>query len=119
MDEALVRRFALSCTAGDLAAVRRTLAEDAIAVTDGGGKVVAPRQPLEGADNVARFVATLLARRPGTDLTAEAVNGHTGLVLRHTGQAVAVISLTIAGAHITAVWIVLNPDKLTHWHSLG
>jgi RNA polymerase sigma-70 factor (ECF subfamily) len=116
VDEPLVRRFALSCTAGDFAALRKTLAEDAIAVTDGGGKVLAPRQPIEGADEVARFVSTLLAHRPGAHLTAEPVNGRTGLVLRQTGQAVAVISLTITGLCITAVWIILNPDKLTHWH---
>jgi hypothetical protein len=29
---------------------------------------------------------------------------------------VAVVSVTIAGAEVTAVWIVLNPDKLHGWH---
>jgi RNA polymerase sigma-70 factor (ECF subfamily) len=29
---------------------------------------------------------------------------------------VAVISASVAGAEVTAVWIVLNPDKLRRWH---
>jgi hypothetical protein len=99
--------------------VRETLADDAIVVTDGGGKVRAASQPIQGADDVARFVSTLLTRWPGTVLTTESVNGRTGLVLRRTGHAVAVVGFSISDPHITAVWIVLNPDKLTRWHSEG
>ena len=118
-DDPIVRRFAFACTTGDIAAMRATLADDAIVVTDGGGQVRAATQPIRGADNVACFLPTLLTRQPGTLLTIESVNGRTGLVLRRTGQAVAVVSLNIADSHITAVWIVLNPDKLTRWHSQG
>jgi RNA polymerase sigma-70 factor (ECF subfamily) len=113
----IVHRFARACTTGDVAAVRETLADDAIVVTDGGGKVRAASQPIQGADDVARFVSTLLTRWPGTVLSTESVNGRTGLVLRRTGHAVAVVGFSIADPHITAVWIVLNPDKLTRWHS--
>ncbi len=118
-DDPIVRRFAFACTAGDVDAVRDTLADDAIVVTDGGGIVRAATQPVRGADNVACFLPALLTRQPGTVLTTESVNGRTGLVLRRTGQAVAVVSLSVADSHITAVWIVLNPDKLTRWHSEG
>jgi RNA polymerase sigma-70 factor, ECF subfamily len=108
--------FARACMAGDVAALRATLAADAVAVSDGGGKVRAASRPLHGADEVARFVSALLSRTAGTVLTAESVNGRTGLVLRRGGEAVAVVSLSVAGTRITAVWIVLNPDKLTRWH---
>jgi RNA polymerase sigma-70 factor, ECF subfamily len=109
-------RFATACLAGDIAALRDILATDAVVISDGGGKVRAASRPLQGADEAARFVSALLSRPAGTVLTAESVNGRTGLVLRRGGEAVAVVSLSVAGTRITAVWIVLNPDKLTRWH---
>jgi RNA polymerase sigma-70 factor (ECF subfamily) len=108
-----VRRFATACDTGDIAALEAILAADSVAVCDGGGKVRAPLYPIRGAHEVARFVTTLLT---GAVLTVESVNGCAGLALRQGGHAVAVISVSTAGAEITAVWIVLNPDKLRGWH---
>ncbi|TDC88200.1 RNA polymerase subunit sigma [Nonomuraea deserti] len=122
----VARRFVAACVSGDVAALRAVLAPDVMAVSDGGGKVRAALRPAHGADTVARLVTELLTGRSGTDsaLTgrsgtdpaAESVNGRTGLVLRQAGQAVAVISVSVAGNEVTAVWIVLNPDKLRSWH---
>ncbi|XVQ09664.1 hypothetical protein ACQP1W_45290 [Spirillospora sp. CA-255316] len=85
-------------------------------ISDGGGKVRAAVHPTQGADAVARFVTDLLTGRPRTAVTAASVNGRTGLVLRRGGQTVAVVSVSTAGNKVTAVWNVLNPDKLRHWH---
>ncbi|MEV4098243.1 hypothetical protein [Streptosporangium saharense] len=112
----VVRRFAEVCALGDVAALRGILTTGATAVSDGGGKLRAAVHPVCGADAVARFVVALLAGQPGTEVTAESVNGRTGLVLRQEGQAVAVVGMSVAGAMVTAVWIVLNPDKLQPWH---
>ncbi|MGW4967983.1 hypothetical protein ACWEPL_63150 [Nonomuraea sp. NPDC004186] len=112
----VARRFAAACDLGDTAALREVLAADAIVVSDGGGKLRAPVRPTYGADAVARFVTSLLAGRPGTEVAVESVNGRTGLVLRQAGRAVAVVGVSVAEAEITAVWIVLNPDKLQRWH---
>ncbi|MET9247929.1 hypothetical protein [Nonomuraea sp. NPDC003709] len=112
----VARRFAAACDLGDTAALRAVLAADAIVVSDGGGKLRAPVRPTYGADAVARFVTSLLAGRPGTEVAVESVNGRTGLVLRQAGRAVAVVGVSVAETEITAVWIVLNPDKLQRWH---
>ncbi|MFI6742524.1 nuclear transport factor 2 family protein [Nonomuraea sp. NPDC050451] len=112
----VARRFAAACDPGDTAALRAVLAADAIVVSDGGGKLRAPVRPIHGADAVARFVTSLLAGQPGIEVAVESVNGRTGLVLRQSGRAVAVVGVSVAGAEITAVWIVLNPDKLRRWH---
>ncbi|MFF0572749.1 sigma-70 family RNA polymerase sigma factor family protein [Streptosporangium saharense] len=112
----VVRRFAEVCALGNVAALREVLTTGATAVSDGGGKLRAAVHPVYGADAVARFVMDLLAGQPGTEVTAESVNGRTGLVLRQVGQAVAVVGMSVAGAMVTAVWIVLNPDKLQPWH---
>jgi RNA polymerase sigma-70 factor (ECF subfamily) len=110
----VVRRFAAACATGDIATLAAILATDAVVVCDGGGKV--PVHPVQGASEAARFVAALLTGCPGTVPAVESVNGRTGLTLRRAGQAVAVVSVSIAGTEVTAVWIVLNPDKLHGWH---
>ncbi len=112
----VARRFAAACDAGDTAALADLLAHDAVVVCDGGGKVRAPVRPIRGAREVARFVAALLSGRAGDVLAVEPVNGRAGLTLRQAGRAVAVASVSVAGTAVTAVWIVLNPDKLHAWH---
>ncbi|MFC5825916.1 hypothetical protein [Nonomuraea insulae] len=112
----VARRFAAACETGDAAGLRSVLAMDALVVSDGGGKLRAPLRPIHGADAVARFVITLLAGGPGPEVELGSVNGRTGLVLRRGGQAVAVVSVSVAESEVTAVWIVLNPDKLKGWH---
>ncbi|MEV0623879.1 hypothetical protein AB0I81_61920 [Nonomuraea sp. NPDC050404] len=112
----IARRFAAACQSGDTAALRAVLAPDAIVVSDGGGKVRAPVRPVHGADAAATFVATLLIGQPGAEVALASVNGRTGLVLRRAGRAVAVVSVSVAMAEVTAVWIILNPDKLHRWH---
>jgi hypothetical protein len=114
-DESVARRFATACTAGSVGALRGMLAPEAVVVSDGGGKVAATLQPVRGADAVARCVTDLLSLEPGAALTVQAVNGQAGVVLRRAGDVVAVVSLSVAGAKVAAVWIVLNPDKLRHW----
>lgn len=112
----VARRFAAACRAGDTAVLTAILAADAVVVCDGGGKVRAPVRPIRGAAEVARFVAALLSGRAGDVLAVEPVNGRAGLTLRRAGRAVAVVSVSLAGTEVTAVWIVLNPDKLHGWH---
>ena len=112
----VVQRFAAACEKGDTAALETVLAADAIVVSDGGGKVRAPLSPVQGAREAARFVSSLLTGRQSLALAVEPVNGRMGLALRRAGQAIAVISLTVAGHEVTAVWVVLNPDKLSSWH---
>jgi hypothetical protein len=77
----------------------------------------APVHPIRGAPEVARLVTALLGRS-GAVLAVESVNGRAGLALRRAGRAVAVavVSVSITGAEVTAVWFVLNPDKLHGWH---
>jgi RNA polymerase sigma-70 factor (ECF subfamily) len=114
--ERVTARFAAACDRADPAVLRATLAADAIVVSDGGGKVRAAIHPTRGRDAVARFITSLFAGLPRTAVTVEPVNARAGLVVRRAGQAVAVASLSVAGTEVTAVWIVLNPDKLRRWH---
>jgi RNA polymerase sigma-70 factor (ECF subfamily) len=50
-------------------------------------------------------------------LTEHEVNALPGIVMRVDGRVVGVISLGLRGRAISAIWVVLNPDKLTHWNA--
>ncbi|WP_155337189.1 nuclear transport factor 2 family protein [Acrocarpospora corrugata] len=112
----VARRFAAACARGDTAALKAVLTAEATVVSDTGGKLRAAVRPTRGADASARFLTALPTGQPDTTTTVEPVNGRTGLVLRRAGQAVAVVSVTVTGTEVAAVWIVLNPDKLRRWH---
>lgn len=71
---------------------------------------------IHGAEDVAQLVAVLLCGQPDTEVTVEAVNGRTGLALRRAGRAVAVVAVEAPDTLVTALWIVLNPAKLSGWH---
>lgn len=111
----VVRRFAVACLTGHADALKEVLFADAMVFSDGGGKVRAAVEPTHGADAVAHFVTELLTGRPRTIVTVESVNGRAGLLLHSAGRAVAVVSVSAAGGEVTALWIVLNPDKLQRW----
>ena len=51
----VTERFLAACAGGDVEALRRALAPDAVLVSDGGGKAKAALRPITGADKVARF----------------------------------------------------------------
>lgn len=110
----LVHRLAAACRTGDAEVIEAALSPAAIAVCDSGGRLPAPLVPLVGAGEVTWLLQTLL---PGTDLTVESINGESGLVLRRAGRALAVIAVTCDQDTVTALWVVLNPDKLRGWSS--
>jgi RNA polymerase sigma-70 factor (ECF subfamily) len=116
--EELTERFMHAVETGDDDALVAMLAEDAVAYTDGGGKVRAAPRPIVGREQVARF-AVFSARR-GAKLTPftvhqATVNGRPGrMLVGEDGGVIGVIELDIDGDRIRAVNVVSNPDKLRH-----
>jgi RNA polymerase sigma-70 factor (ECF subfamily) len=83
--DALLERFLAAAEEGDLAALEAMLAEDAALYADSGGKAMAPREPLFGAAQVARFIAAVgQARFSSGELELERVhvNGQPGRLMR-------------------------------------
>lgn len=112
-----VYRLAEAIRCGEAAAVRKTLTADAAAVCDSAGSVPALTGSFHGAQDVARLVTLIGSLSPYAELTVEAVNGRSGLVMRRaSGEAVAVIAAKADEREISVLWIVLNPDKLSCWH---
>src|SRR5262249_18781636 len=61
----LMSAFAAATQSGDLNALTQMLASDVRVVTDGGGKVRAALNVIEGADRAARFLVEATRKRPG------------------------------------------------------
>ncbi|MET8893828.1 hypothetical protein [Streptomyces albogriseolus] len=71
--------------------------------------------PLSGMNAATYTSARTLSAPTAAAVTAAPLNGRTGLVVRHDGRVVAVVSLDVAGAEAVRVWVVVNPDKLRSW----
>src|SRR5262249_46515305 len=78
----LMSAFAAASRSGDLNALTRLLARDARVVTDGGGKVPAPLEVIEGADRVARFMIDVARKGWREDFTLRlaTINGLPGVI---------------------------------------
>ena len=111
----LARRFLTACTTGDVDGLLSILAEDAVAWSDGGGKVSAARRPVVGADRVARFVASIVRKwSTSGDVGIAPVNGGVGLLFSRAGRVRAVMTIAAdrSGERVGDVFVVRNPDKL-------
>lgn len=105
----LLERFLVAAREGDLATLRSLLHDDAVAWSDGGGRAKAARNPVLGADRVARFFAGLHTKYRATYELVE-INGTPGAILDLGGRQA--LTFTVDGARISALFIVTNPDKL-------
>jgi RNA polymerase sigma-70 factor (ECF subfamily) len=113
----LAARFFEAVGEGNLEGLMALLAEDVVAVGDGGGKAPAQRQPIHGRKRVAWFLAELgrLSGALGVRLTPTQVNGGPGAILTdREGGIVSVLSVDVADGHVQTVRGVINPDKLRH-----
>jgi RNA polymerase sigma-70 factor (ECF subfamily) len=118
--EALLARFLAAVRAGDVQALIDLLAADAVSYADGGGKARATRLPIYGAEKVARLWAKLGADSAPAALRLADVNGQPGVVAGDAeGHVVAVLTLEADGGRVQAVWVVVNPDKLTRVPALA
>ncbi|MGG8410093.1 RNA polymerase sigma-70 factor [Streptomyces sp. 12297] len=109
----LVDTFLSAARDGDVPALERLLAGDAVYVSDGGGKVGAARRPVYGRDRVARLLAGLLAKYgAGLEFGFAEVNGAPAVLVGAGGQVAGVLVLEVARGQVAGVRAQVNPDKL-------
>ena len=112
----IVRDFKRALEAGDIGALIGLLDPGATVIADGGGLVPAALHPVEGAEQIARYLADLASRAPSNVAFLErTVNGQPGLVAQQDGVTVTVFAFDVAGDRITHIWAVRNPGKLRPW----
>jgi RNA polymerase sigma-70 factor (ECF subfamily) len=117
---AIMSAFLKATGSGDINTLTQLLASDVRVVTDGGGKVRAALNVVEGADRAARFMVDVTRKRPGAwwrddfRLRFATVNGLPGVIVDAPEGVMQTSAFEIEGDVIRALYVVRNPDKLRH-----
>jgi RNA polymerase sigma-70 factor (ECF subfamily) len=116
----LIAAFTAATQSGDLDALTRLLADDVRVIVDGGGKVRAAAEVLEGSDSAARFMIHATRKHEGSwwrnDFTVRlaSVNGLPSLIVDAPEGPVQTASFEIEEGKVRALYVVRNPEKLRH-----
>jgi RNA polymerase sigma-70 factor (TIGR02957 family) len=123
----VTERFLEAASSGDLEALMGVLAPGVTLVADGGGRALAPRRPIRGAEKVARFLLAVATeermarflRSVGSEPVAAdlrvhmaPVNGGPGVVITSRGRPVSALVLDVIGGAVQTIHLVANPEKL-------
>jgi len=104
--------FLTAAQAGDLDALVGLLADDALAVSDGGADHHAARRPVV-AERIPRFFANLATRLDPADvITPRLVNGQPGIHVERADGTPFTIAFSVAQGRVHRIWIVINPAKV-------
>ncbi len=111
----LLDAFLAAARDGDLARLTDLVADDVTVWADGGGRVRSARNPVHGADRVARFFAGIHGprRRPAARVAPTEFNGLPGVVIHWADGRRYALAVAAADGRITGLYLVGNPDKLT------
>ncbi|GAB2177116.1 RNA polymerase sigma-70 factor [Dongia sp. agr-C8] len=113
--EKVMAGFRRAVESGDVAGLAALFSADATLYTDGGGKVTATRNPIYGAEKIARFFIGVRDKQPdGHRIEARIINGSLGYVVYVGDKVLQASHFEFDGDRIAEVHIVRNPDKLQH-----
>jgi RNA polymerase sigma-70 factor, ECF subfamily len=108
----VVDAFLAAAREGDFAALLAVLDPDVVLRVDAGPGSALARDPIRGAEAVAREADRWASMAP---LARPAiVNGTAGAVIGRPGRPFAVVGFTVAEGRIVELDFVLDPDKLAH-----
>jgi RNA polymerase sigma-70 factor, ECF subfamily len=112
----LVERFVRATRNGDMDGLITLLSRDVVLTSDGGGKGIALRNRIRGAQRVARSLLSGLRKRVPRNLARRVgeINGDRGLVGYLDGKPFAVLTFHVRNGQIEGIYVVTNPDKLSH-----
>ena len=99
----------------DIEALRNLLAEDAVLITDGGGKRSAALRPMVGRDDILALFKGLRWRKnwlQAPNVRLVRVNGYLGAILQTDEGPISVAFQPDGGGRLAAIYMVVNPEKL-------
>jgi len=122
----VTERFLQAATGGDLEALMEVLSPGVTLVADGGGRALAPRRPVRGADKVARFLVAVATEERvarflasvGSEPSGEVrvrpaqVNGGPGIVITAGDEPISALVLDVSDGAVQTIHLVANPEKL-------
>jgi RNA polymerase sigma-70 factor (ECF subfamily) len=108
--------FMAAAREGDMAALSALLAEDAVLISDGGGKGKAALRPMHGRDDVLALIRGLAWRNDWADDTADVrlarINGYLGAIVSNADGLWTIAFQPDGAGRLAAIYVVANPDKL-------
>lgn len=112
--DAVARRFAAACGAGEIGPLLDVLDPEVIGDFDSGG--IVPGAPLRAIDGAERVASTLIRAFAGANpsFVVVEVNGEPGVVVRVGDRPVAVIALGVRRGLVDLIHAIGNPAKLSH-----
>ncbi len=111
----LVGAFLDAARNNDLTALSGLLTEDAVMITDGGGKRSASLRPLIGREDILALMAGLASRHawpPAGAFRAARINGYPGVIIEDDEGLQTLAFQPGPDGKIEAIYVVRNPDKL-------
>ncbi len=109
----MLERFIGAVSSGDRQQILAVFEQDAIMISDGGGKAVAVHRPLHGAERISMLwyaIARRVMLQPVRTIVR--VNGEPAIASYYLGKLHSVATIDTDGARIHAYYSIANPDKL-------
>lgn len=117
MHAALITRFMEAFSAGNVDDVAAVLVENAVWLADSGPDRLSNRRGVRGRTKIARGLVGLLRKVPPEmeiAVTPVDLNGQPAFAVFDRGRLERVFAFDTSDEGITAIWIVINPEKLRH-----
>lgn len=110
----LVQRWVSALTSGNIEDILDLIAEDAVFISDGGGKARAAINPIYGRTRIAALLKTIAARKfKDARLYMARINGAQGIVAVENDQVIGFACFDWnADGTVQNLYAVFNPDKL-------
>jgi RNA polymerase sigma-70 factor (TIGR02957 family) len=111
----VTERFLAAAIGGNVESLLAAMSPGVVLLSDGGGKVKAPRRAIEGADKVARFLAAVApqgADVPGLRAGVAEVNGAPAVVAWTDDGPYLALQLVLVDGLVEQVLFIANPEKL-------
>jgi RNA polymerase sigma-70 factor (TIGR02957 family) len=123
----VTERFLEATSTGDLDALMSVLSPGVTLVADGGGRALAPRRPVRGAEKVARFLLAVTTeermarflRSVGSEpivadlrVRVAPVNGGPGILVVSGDKPISTLVLDVSEGAVRSIHLVANPEKL-------
>ena len=123
----MTERFLQATSTGNLDALMAVLSPGVTLVADGGGRVLAPRRPVLGAEKVARFLLAVATeerlarflRSVGSEpivadlrVSMAPVNGGPGILVVSGDKPISTLVLDVSDGVVRTIYLVANPEKL-------
>ncbi|MGZ9583067.1 RNA polymerase sigma factor SigJ [Paenibacillus marinisediminis] len=116
---ALAERFAEALMTGNIELLVELLSSETVLYQDGGGKVKAALRPIIGSDRIIRFFVGVSPEfPPGYQCETCEINGMPGIRLVIGEMTFAVITFQYLQDQLSNVYVVMNPEKLSHFNRM-